>query len=64
MIQHPSRNTQEYQVALGHAVVHVRGDSAEAAIRAARRELAIEFPRMWETIQSVDVQQFRVLPNP
>ena len=49
-----------YRVQVGHAIVHVREDTPEAAIRAARRQLAAEYPRMWDVIQGMESGRFQV----
>jgi hypothetical protein len=52
----------DYRVSIGHAVVHVRVDSRESAIREARRRLCLEMPRMWDVIERLADSRFDVVP--
>lgn len=49
-----------YRVRLGHAEVRVQGESAQDAVRHARRQLCRDLPRLWDVIQSLDDNRFQV----
>ena len=51
---------QRYEVIVGHARVQVTGASDAEAVEAARRRLCLDMPRMWDVIQTLDVQRFEV----
>jgi len=50
----------KYEVIVGLARVHVTGASRIEAVEEARRRLCQDMPRMWDVIQSLDVQRFEV----
>jgi hypothetical protein len=50
-----------YRVRLGHAEVRVQGESAQEALRQARRQLCRDMPRLWDVIQSLDDNRFQVV---
>lgn len=54
------RPDQRYEVIVGHARVTVTGASKDEAVLAARRRLCRDMPRMWDVIQSLDLQRFEV----
>ncbi len=51
---------QTYEVIVGHARVRVSGASRAEAVEVARRQLCADMPRMWDVIQSLDLQRFTV----
>ena len=59
----PSRH-QMYRVSIGHSSVTVSGTSRDDAIRAARRQLSQEMPRMWDVIHQLNDNRFDVLIDP
>jgi hypothetical protein len=56
-----SLNTR-YEVFVGHTRVHVEGQSVRDAIWQARQRLCQEMPRLWDVIQALEADQFRVRP--
>ena len=65
MISHNGRppRHQTYRVKIGHSSVIVDGTSREDAIRAARRQLSRELPRLWDVIHQLDDNRFDVLTD-
>ena len=57
------RDLMSFFVRVGHARVRVRGSNVADAIRQARRQLALELPRMWDVIHALDESQFEVAPD-
>lgn len=55
-----SQESRRYRVQLGHADVHVEGDTPELALDEARRRLSLEYPRLWNVIHEAEDAQFRV----
>ena len=51
---------QTYEVRVGHARVRVRGASLDEAIQAARNKLCMDLPRMWDVIQSLEMERFEI----
>ena len=49
-----------YRVRVGHAEVIVKARSTEEAIEFARRQLALEMPRLYDIIRALDSTQFDV----
>lgn len=49
-----------YSVRVGFAMVTVEGASRAEIIQAARRQLCLEMPRMWDVIQSLGEERFQV----
>lgn len=49
-----------YVVRVGHARITVEGCDRQEAIREARRLLALDLPRMWDVIYSLDEHRFDI----
>ena len=49
-----------YNVRVGHNVVTVKCQNEEEAVEAARKQLSLDLPRMWDVIQSLDATRFEV----
>jgi hypothetical protein len=49
-----------YKVEVGHNSVVVESASQEDAIRAARTKLSLELPRLWDIIQQLGPEKFKV----
>lgn len=49
-----------YSVRVGFAMVTVEGASRAEIIQAARRQLCLEMPRMWDVIQGLGEERFQV----
>ena len=52
-----------YHIQLGHAHVQVEGVSLETALNEARRQLSIEYPRLWNVIYEADEKDFQIAPR-
>ncbi len=50
-----------YRVQLGHVQVDVDAADAQEALRHGRKRLCVEFPRLWDLIQSTPDARFTVL---
>ncbi|MCA9266534.1 MAG: hypothetical protein KDA60_21890 [Planctomycetales bacterium] len=61
MLQPMQPIEHKYEVSVGHTSVTVTGTSVSDAIRHARQRLCRELPRLWDVIQSLDEQRFRVM---
>mgnify|MGYP007073404789 CR=1 FL=1 len=55
------KDLKNYHVSLGHSVVHVQATSPEEAVAAARRQLALELPRLYDVIFTLTQDRFKVL---
>ena len=53
---------KNFRVDVGHSSVTVRCRRAEQAIPEARRKLAMEVPRLWDLIQKLEDERFKVVP--
>lgn len=62
MTEIPNRK-KTFRVKLGHAEVSVEGETREEAIRQARRRLSLDMPRLYDVIQRIDDNEFRVDPS-
>lgn len=51
---------RNYRVDVGHNTVLVRGSSPEEAIRLAKVKLSQELPRLWDVIQKMGPDRFKV----
>lgn len=54
---------QAFRVRVGHAEVIVEGETVADAIRAARKKLSHDMPRLWDVIHRLEDKQFRVDPQ-
>ncbi len=54
-------NLKNFHVSLGHSVVMVQAASPEDAIALARRQLALELPRLYDVIFTLTKDRFKVL---
>ena len=58
-----NRNNQTdcfYEVRIGHTKVRVRGCNDDEALRRARNRLCLEMPRLWDVIQSMEINNFEI----
>jgi hypothetical protein len=55
-----SADTRYYRVEVGHNSVMVESTSAEGAISAARTLLSLQLPRLWDVIQKLTPDKFKV----
>jgi hypothetical protein len=65
MLEHPAGHPnhsldQHYEVLVGHARLRVAGGSPAEAIDRARQKLCLELPRLWDLIQRLEREAFRV----
>jgi hypothetical protein len=59
--KHRDKQTDcQYEVRIGHARVRVRGRSDEEALRHARNRLCLDMPRLWDVIQSMEINNFEI----
>ena len=58
--RHDYHNGNRYSVQVGFASVTVEGQTHSDAIQAARRQLCLEMPRMWDVIQNLEDDRFQV----
>lgn len=49
-----------YDVRVGHFAVRVQGATPQEAILAARRQLCVDLPRLWDVIQAMEPSRFSV----
>lgn len=56
-----SKELKNYHVSLGHSVVLVHATTPEEAVAAARRQLALELPRLYDVIFTLTQDRFKVL---
>ncbi len=62
--EEPQHQITAIEVIVGHSRVTVTGTSQDEAVAAARRRLCCDMPRMWDVIQSLDLQRFEVRELP
>jgi hypothetical protein len=60
MSNETNKTVRMYKVEVGHNSVLVQGTSAEEAIRVAKVKLSHELPRLWDVIQKLTPDKFRV----
>ncbi len=56
----PASNKRTYRVEVGHNSVMVESTSTEGAIAAARTLLSLQLPRLWDVIQKMTPEKFKV----
>ena len=56
----PKRPATRFEVRVGHWNLQVEADSVEGAVEEARRRLREELPRLWDLIESLPRDRFRV----
>ena len=56
--------TNRYRVDVGHVSIQVQAGCAKEAVQAARRQLCVELPRLWDRIRAMEVHRFRVQTLP
>lgn len=56
----PTNEKRIYRVEVGHNSVMVESSSTEGAIQAARTLLSTQLPRLWDVIQKMSPDKFRV----
>ena len=54
----PEIEFKRYNVRVGHHSVVVKGRNEREAIDAARRQISVDLPRLWDVINSMDETQF------
>lgn len=56
----PDTSKRVYRVEVGHNSVMVESTSTEGAIAAARTLLSLQLPRLWDVIQKMTPDKFKV----
>ncbi len=56
-LQHAQR-PRSYRVQLGHVQVNVPAENAQDALRRGRQRLCVEFPRLWDLINTTPDARF------
>ena len=56
----PGAEKRYYRVEVGHNSVMVESTSTEGAISAARTLLSLQLPRLWDVIQKLTPDKFKV----
>lgn len=57
-----TNNLKKFRVDVGHSSVTVECSNEAEAIPQAKRQLSKEVPRMWDLIQGLGDERFRVSP--
>ena len=62
-MHNPNRHTsinRDYEVRIGHTRVRVQGRNDEEALRQAKDRLCLEMPRLWDVIQSMEINNIEI----